>query len=124
MGRKINRIAIIIITILLGELINTYSLSLFLPYKSNLHPYRSVAITMVLAVCIYYPAFLFINKYLKDFSSKYLKKSSKLIGSQIIGKLIGFLMAILLIFLAMTQALYNKNAVSDLFTWIGNFFHA
>ena len=123
MVKKINRVAIIVITILLGELINAYALTLFLPYKSNVHPYKSVAITMLLAVCIFYPAFSFINKYLKDFSGKFMKKSSSIIGSQLLGKIIGFMLALLLIFLALAQILYNKNGISDFFIWMARVVH-
>jgi hypothetical protein len=122
MGKKLNRITIVVITILMGELIYAYTLPFFLPYKSATHPYRSVAITMLLSVCIYYPAFVFINKFLKDFSGKYMRKSSKLIGGQVLGRLLGFSLAVLLIFIAMTQILYKRNAVSDLMSWFGRLF--
>lgn len=120
MSKKFNKYAVIIITILLSELISAYLLSFFIPYKSQETPYRSVAITMLVAVAIFYPAFEFINKYVKKASNKYMNKTSKLPGGSFIGRLIGFFIALFLIFMALAQVLYNRNIIEDIRLWISS----
>jgi hypothetical protein len=118
MSKKFNKYAVIILTILLGELVSNYVMTFFLKYKSDLHPYKSVAIVMFISVCVFYPAFLFINKYLKRASNKYMSKSARFIGNNLTGRVIGFFLALFLIFMAMAQVLYSRNIIEDLKIWL------
>ena len=118
MVKKFNRFSIVILTILLGELINAFSLQFLLPFKSASHPYKSVFIVMMVSVCIYYPAFIFINKYLKSFSHKYLHKTSKIAGGPFWGRILGLLIGLVIIFSGFLVVLYKRNIFIDLYKFL------
>ncbi|HEX8547470.1 MAG TPA: hypothetical protein VF691_10950 [Cytophagaceae bacterium] len=118
MTKRFNRYAVIIITILLAELIHAYALSFVSRWKDDASPYKSVAISMLIAVLVFYPAFKFMEKFLKGISNKYMLKSKKIIGKNLIGSVIGFLLALFLLFLAFSAVWYGKNPIIDLREWI------
>lgn len=120
MTKTFNKYAIIIITILLAELLNAYAFVILSHYKDSRHPYQSVAISMVIAVVIFYPAFKFIEKYLKGFSNKYMQKSRKFIGSSFFSALIAFILALFLLFMAFANLWYDVNPMADLRNFLGH----
>lgn len=118
MTKKFNRYAVIIITILLAELIHAYALSFVARWKDDVSPYKSVAISMLIAVVIFFPAFKFIEKFIKGFSNKYMLKSKKVIGRNFISAVISFFLALFLLFLAFSAVWYGKNPIIDLREWM------
>lgn len=122
MKRKLTKYFVIILAILLAELIHAYAQSFLEEYLIRSSPYKSVAISMIMAVLIFYPAFHFISKYLKYTSKKYLAGAQKVTKKRLIGLMVGFAMALFLLFSAFSQIWYQKNPMIDIRAGIENIF--
>ena len=118
MNKWFNKYAIIILSILLADLLSLYALNILNHFRANNHPYQSAAITMGVAVCIFYPTLRFLGKYLKNFSGKILKHSTKVAGNHLIGRMVGFTFAIFVLWLGYTHAIYNRNPFIDAKVWL------
>jgi hypothetical protein len=118
MKRTFRKYAVIIIAILLAELVHAYAHSFLLKYKNGVSAYESVALSMAVAVLVFYPAFHFIEKYIVYASHKYLEATKKISGGNTLGLFIGFAIAIFLLFMAFAQVWYQRNLIDDLHHWI------
>jgi hypothetical protein len=118
MKRTFRKYAIIVIAILLAELVHSYAHSFLVTYKKGASAYEAVALSMAVAVLVFYPAFHFIDKYLKYASERYLEATKKISGGNTVGLLIGFAIAIFLLFMAFAQVWYQRNLIDDIHHWI------
>lgn len=114
MKRKFTKYVVIILAILLAELLHAYVQSFLETYLTATAPYRSVAISMITAVVVFYPAFHFISRYIKYTSKKYVEGAQKITRKRFLGLIIGFLLALFLLFSAFSQIWYHKNPLVDL----------
>ena len=74
MKRKFTKYIVIVLAILLAELLHAYAHSFLHHWKSNASAYESVLVSMIVAVLVFYPAFHFIDKYMKYASEKYVQE--------------------------------------------------
>lgn len=118
MKRTFRKYAVIVIAILLAELVHAYAHSFLVQYKKGISTYEAVALSMAVAVLVFYPAFHFIEKYITYASQKYLDATKKISGGSTIGLLIGFAIAIFLLFMAFAQVWYQRNLIDDIHQWI------
>lgn len=118
MNKFINKYAVIIISILLADLISTYVLGWLHGYSNTTMPYYSSALSMMVVVIIFYPMLLFLEKYLKQMSSNWIKHGGKWIGNLFVGQIVGFLMALFLIWLGYAHALYHVKPWSVINNWL------
>lgn len=122
MKRKVTKYMVIVLAILLAELLHAYAHSFLEEYLTKSSPYRSVAISMVTAVIVFYPAFHFITKYLKYTSEKYVQGAQRVTKNRFVGLLIGFSLAIFLMFAAFSQIWYHKNPILEIRTILERIF--
>jgi hypothetical protein len=122
MKRKITKYMVIVLAILLAELLHAFAHSFLEEFLTDGAPYRSVAILMVTAVVVFYPAFHFIQKYLKYTSEKYVQGAQKVTKNRFIGLMIGFALAIFLLFAAFSQVWYHKNPMNEVRTRVDRIF--
>lgn len=113
LGKNIQKYAVLVLSILLADLISLYALNILDRSRSVVNPYRSAAITMAVVVLIFYPTLTFIDSYLVKLSGKLMKKSARYAGNKLIGQLLGFVLAIILLWLGYTHALYHRDIAHD-----------
>jgi hypothetical protein len=117
MKRKVTKYAVIIISILLAELTHEYIQLMFAGWvkQSQFGLYISVLLSMLVAVLVFYPAFHLIETYLKFASKKYVQGSKKIGKDSFLGIIIGFGLALLLLFIGFCEIWYNQNPLAHLF---------
>jgi hypothetical protein len=117
MKRKTTKFAVIVISILLAELIHDYIQELLMDWvhESEFGLYSSVLISMVVAVVVFYPAFNVIEKYLHYASSKYVEGAKKISKNGFLGLVIGFFLALFLLFIGFSELWFQKNPVTSFF---------
>jgi hypothetical protein len=118
MKRTFRKYAVVIIAILLAELVHAYAHSFLVQYKKGVSTYEAVALSMAVAVLVFYPAFHFIEKYITYASERYLDATKKISGGSVLGLFIGFGVAIFLLFMAFAQVWYQRNLIDDIHQWI------
>lgn len=111
--RKLTRFGTVCITILTAYLISDYILLFLEDYKEG-RTYKSVLITMVIIIAVYYPALTFLEKYIKKISAEYIKSSKGIAKSSIIGLLVGFIVAFFILFSLFAHVWYNLNILKDI----------
>ena len=74
---------------------------------------------MGLMVVIYYPMTTFLEKYFEKFSKKLLSKSKILSKSNTVGMLIGFSLAIFVLFIFYAEIWYGIDVIGDIKKGIG-----
>lgn len=118
MNKHFNKYAVIILSILLADLLSLYALNILNQFRAESHPYQSAAITMAVAVCIFFPTLKFLGKFLKQFSGKILKHGTKVAGNQILGQFLGLTFAILILWIGYAHAIYHVNLLKDARIWL------
>jgi len=116
MKRKTTKYAVIIISILLAELIHDYIQELVYAWvkHSQFGIYVSVLISMAAVVVIFYPAFNLIERYLHFASRKYIEGSKKISKNNFRGLLLGFILALILLFVGFCELWYQSNPIANL----------
>lgn len=115
--KNLYRYILVIIAILIAELVSAYILLITSKYKGEDAPYKSAIIQMIVAVITFYPTVLLVEKYSKAWSKKYLDKAQKMTGHKLIGLLLGFSLAFVLLLMAMVKVLYNRSMIKDIGAW-------
>lgn len=107
---KLTRIAVFSITILIGTLISDYISAYFVSTIGK--TYKGVAINMIATVVVFYPLFSLLEYYVKKASKRYIQKSKSVTGNSFLGLIIGFTLAILVLFMMFASVWYNLNVLS------------
>ncbi|HVD96629.1 MAG TPA: hypothetical protein VNB90_00400 [Cytophagaceae bacterium] len=118
--KNLSRYIIIILAILVAELVSAYILLITAKYKAPDSPYQSALVQMFVAVITFYPTVLLVEKYMKSWSKSYLDKMQKVTSSKLLGLLMGFVLAVLLILMAMVKVIYNRSMIEDVWHWLQN----
>ena len=109
MTNQLSRFAATVITILVGTLISDYSVNLLSEKIGK--SYTGVALGMLATIVIFYPLFTILEKYIKHLSSKYIQKSKSITGNKIGGLMMGFTLAILILFMMFASVWYGLNPI-------------
>ena len=111
-NRQATKYAIYTVAVLSAALINEFILKYV---KKHIHQqgYILVLIDMLVIVLIFAPAFALITNYAKRISKVYIKTSKKF-SSRNNGILLGFIVAILILFILYANLRHNINVISDL----------
>ena len=115
--KNLSRYIIITLAILIAELVSAYILLITAKYKGEDSPYRSAVVQMVVAVITFYPTVILVEKYMTNWSKSYLAKAQKMTGNKLLGLLLAFALACLLILMAMVKVLYNRSMIEDIGDW-------
>lgn len=116
--KNLSRYIIITLAILIAELVSAYILLVTEKYKGPDSPYRSALIQMVVAVVTFYPTLILVEKYMKSWSKTYLEKVQKMTKHKLIGLLLGFVIALLLLLAGFVKVLYDRSMIEDFGDWI------
>lgn len=117
MKRKMTKYVVVIISILTAELLHEYIHAMLHKWleASGLGLYLMVLISMAVAVAVFYPAFHLIEKYVAWAAKKYVDGAKRVSGGPFKGLLVGFFVALILLFIGFCAVWYHINPLQDLF---------
>src|ERR1700751_5045000 len=98
MTRKFTQFAVFALAILLAELLQSYAHHFFDEKFVHGHAYKKVMLSMLITLLVFYPIFHFVEKYIKSATEKYVEGTMTITRNRLTGLLIGFAIAITLIF--------------------------
>lgn len=113
---KLSQFAVFSLTILIGTLISDYTVNYFTGLIGK--TYNGVLLNMLVTVLIFYPLLNILDLYIKKVSRKYINNSKKAVGNSSIGLILGFTLAILVLFIMFAKVWYNLDALSYLKSFI------
>ncbi len=116
MNNKLAKLFITILTILASGLIAGYLIEYTDAYYKSKNMYKNVALGMLILVLVYYPMTTFLDAYFQKLSKKVMNKSKKIAKSNVFGMLIGFCIAIFVLFLGYAKFWYNWNILGNLWS--------
>jgi hypothetical protein len=116
--RTLTKVIVVILAILAAELLHTYAHHYFHSYSKGTTPYKVVAISMAVAVLVFFPIFHYLEKFIHSASEKYVEGAKQVTNNRFVGLLLGFAVAIFLLFAGFAQAMYHKNVIADIKNWI------
>lgn len=114
--RLLTKSAIYAIAVLSATLINGFVINYV---KKHIHEqgYLLVLIDMAIVILIFAPAFALVSKYTKKISSVYLKTSKKITRTKN-GNLLGFSVAIIILFILFAYLRHHINVITDLKSFV------
>ncbi|MCK8523426.1 hypothetical protein M0D21_17725 [Aquimarina sp. D1M17] len=112
-NKKTTQYAIYAVAVLCAALINEYIIK-YVKKHIDQQGYLLVLIDMIIVVLIFAPAFAFVSKYTKKFSQAYLKTSKKFSTSNKRGTLLGFTIAIFILFILYAHLRHNIDVINDI----------
>lgn len=121
LSRRVTRFATVALTILTAYLISEYLLIFMEDYKEG-RTYKSVFISMLIIVAIYYPALTVLEKYIKKLSAEYVKTTKGVAKNNFVGLFIGFFIAFFILFSLFAHVWYDLNIIKDLSNGIQRIF--
>ncbi|WP_282080737.1 hypothetical protein [Aquimarina algiphila] len=111
-NRQSTKYAIYAVAVLSAALINGFILK-YVKRHIDQQGYLLVLIDMLVVVLIFAPAFALVTSYAKKLSKVYLKTSKKL-SNRNNGMLLGFIVAIIILFILYANLRHNINVINDL----------
>jgi uncharacterized protein YacL len=111
--QKLTKYAIFALTVLIASLLSDFLVQLISAKFVN-QSYQGVALEMFIIVIVYYPAFTIIEKFVLKASKEYVKSSKKAVKSSSFGLLIGFAVAVLILFYLFARVKHNMDLIEDL----------
>lgn len=111
--QKLTKYAIFTLTVLIASLISDYLVQ-FVSSEFVDHSYKGVAIEMCIIIIVYYPAFTIIEKFVLQASKKFVSSSKKAVKSSNFGLLIGFGIAVLILFYLFAKIKHDMDLFDDL----------
>lgn len=112
-NKKLTQYAIYAVAVLCAALINQHIIK-YVKKHIDQDGYLLVVIDMAIVVLIFAPAFALVNKYTKKLSQAYLKTSKKISSTNKNGTLLGFTIAIFILFILYASLRHNINVIDDL----------
>ncbi len=111
-NRQTTKYAIYAVAVLCAALINEYIIK-YVKEHVNQQGYILVLIDMIIVVLIFAPAFALVTKYTKKLSKAYMKTSKKM-SSNKNGTLLGFTIAVFILFILYANLRHNIDVISDI----------
>jgi len=112
-NKRITQYAIYAVAVLCAALINEHIIR-YVKKHIDQQGYLLVLIDMAIVVLIFAPAFALVTKYTKKLSQMYLKTSKQFSTSNKNGTLLGFTIAIFVLFILYASLRHNLNVIDDL----------
>ena len=110
--RQLTKYAIYCIAVLCAALINQY-IKNYVEEHINITGYLLVLVDMLIVILVFAPAFALVSKYTKKLSKAYIKTSKKVSSSKN-GNLLGFTVAIIILFILFAYIRHNIDIINDL----------
>ena len=119
MYSKLSKLFITTLTILTASLVAGFLINYVDDYYKSRNMYKNVALGMLIMVFVYYPMTMLLESYFQKLSSKLLSKSKKITKSNTLGMLIGFSIAIFVLFVCYAKVWYDWNVLDSLWRKYG-----
>ena len=104
--RRIVKFMVLVISILAINLITTHIDNLLISYRKTYSPLIFTLIGMGIIIIIFYPLFLYLDKWVGGFSRKFFQKGKQLFGAKL-GVFIAFIIAVGALFFFYVQLWYK-----------------
>ncbi len=115
---NLSKQAVFVISVLLAALINGIAIAIISSYYEG-HTYTRVVLEMIVITLVYVPLFAFLGSYVEKYSKEYVQKSKTTFSkNRRVGLLIGFLLALLLLFILFALIRHGLNPFKDLWNWL------
>ena len=111
-NRKLTKYAIYAVAVLSATLINEYIIK-YVKKHVDQQGYLLVLIDMAIVVLIFAPAFTLVGTYTKKISKSYIKTSKKM-STGTNGVLIGFVAALIILFILFAYLRHHISVIDDL----------
>lgn len=108
MYRYLFRFAVMTITILTANLLTNAISNYMVTYKNQYKPFIFTLLGMAVTVVVFYPLFIKLEIWVKDFSMKAVK-SGKSVAGKYLGLLLTFLLGLLILFYFYAKMWYHLN---------------
>ena len=112
--KKITDLLILCLTILLANILVWIITNWAGRFIKTENIYKTNAIAMAVIVLVYYPTFKALNVFLKYSAKKYLTRTKKVAGGGFLGILLGFLIALVLLFFINLKVRYGIDIIDQL----------
>jgi Na+/H+-translocating membrane pyrophosphatase len=122
MTKNLSKFAVFVLAILTAELLHLFAHHFVVDNLKGFSVYQKVAILMAISVLLFYPAFEVIEKYVHAISEHYVKGSKAVTGNKFISILLGFIVALLLLFWGFSYVWFHKNPFMDFLKWLKHLF--
>ena len=114
MNTKLAKLFITSLTILTATLVAGFLKIKIDHYYKGKELYKNVLLGMLMLVVVYYPMTSLLNKYFAQVSKKLVSGSKKISKSNTLGMIIGFSIAIFVLFIGYANLWYNYNIIEHL----------
>lgn len=111
-NRRSTKYAIYAVAVLCAALINEFIIN-YVRKHVDQKGYLLVLIDMIIVVLIFAPTFAIVSEYTKKLSKAYIKTSKK-VSSNKNGTLLGFTVAIVILFILFAYQRHDMNVINDL----------
>ncbi len=111
-NRQTTKYAIYAVAVLCAALINEFIIN-YVKKRIDQQGYLLVLIDMLIVVLIFAPTFALVSEYTKKLSKAYIKTSKKVSSSKN-GTLLGFTVAIIILFVLFAYQRHHINVIQDL----------
>ncbi|MFC5044895.1 hypothetical protein ACFSTE_21455 [Aquimarina hainanensis] len=112
-NRILTKYAIYTVAVLSATLINEYIIK-YVKKHIDLQGYLLVLMDMLVVVLIFAPAFALVSEYTKKISKAYIKTSKKVSSNNRSGITLGFLAALIILFILFALLRHNIHVINDL----------
>lgn len=96
--KKINQIAVFVISVLTAKILSEYLFEFVMRYKNNENPYVDTLIGMAIVAFVFFPALSLMNTQLKQMAAGYVKHSKKISGSAAKGLIWAIVVALFILY--------------------------
>jgi len=117
--RHLFKFMVFVLGILTANLVAIWIDKYLLSYRFNYPPHVFTGIGMGVVLLIYYPLFLYMDKWATKFGDKFLKAGKKF-GGRKLGSFLAFLLGLLILFYFYGREWFNINVIVSLFKSLVN----
>lgn len=115
MKRNISKYLILAIGIFTADIVKEFVLNYTHDYLFQKNPFFATFVRMLVSIAVFYPIFLFLEEYTKEFSKKYVSTTKNVFGGGFQASLIAGLIGLGLVYFTFLWLWYKINIVKWLF---------
>lgn len=112
--RHFFKFMVFVLGILTANLVTIWIDNYMLSYRFNYSPHVFTCIGMGVVLLIYYPLFMYLDKWTTKFGDHFLKAGKKF-GGRKLGSFLAFIFGLLILFYFYGREWFNSNVIVSLF---------